>query len=239
MPLFGKAKDHTDMLKIGPFWYPKAFYLLADSNMTGPALKRHFEFSLAMENYNYLMGIRTVTKRNAIQFCFRFVKSGGPEMVNVSFDQREATLEAVGALFPAEGQLSRLATRRMHHALQGGGANNGTPAMVHAPTVTRDSVIEAFSATTTGVNDRVSTDLIGVSAGGKFWKSTMFMDLHKWRMDHYYRRHVQKIPAVRLADRSFAAAQQERINNRGVGATVLTEAERAQAMAEWDEMNTY
>ncbi|MEL7154332.1 MAG: hypothetical protein AAFN51_11205, partial [Pseudomonadota bacterium] len=133
MPPFRKKIDRSEMLQFGPFWYPIDFYALADSNITGPALKRHFEFQLAMENYDYLLGIRNVNKRNAMQFCFRFVTDDAPQKVNVGFDDRQLTLEAVGDLFPPEGQLSRMKKRKRDHLRQAGttGANagNGAPAM--------------------------------------------------------------------------------------------------------------
>ncbi|MGD1925505.1 MAG: hypothetical protein ACFB03_15175 [Paracoccaceae bacterium] len=190
------------MLKIGPFYYAKDFYTLADSNLTGPALKKHFEFNKSMENYEFLMAMRTVSKRNAVALCQRFIKAGTSKSVNIAYATRETVTKNVGELFPHEGQRERMGVRQMAHALAPRAGNVGAPPLVHQPSVSKDAVTDAFLPATREVYLMVTGDTIGVSSTGKFWQSEMFKSLHAWRK---YMPNSQ-VPVTRLSDEAFAKA---------------------------------
>ncbi|MEL6997240.1 MAG: hypothetical protein AAFP68_03185 [Pseudomonadota bacterium] len=208
MPPFGKSKDRSNMLKFGPFYYPKDFYALADSHITGPALKKHFEFNKSLHHYDFLLAMRTVSKRNAVALCQRYINADGPDSVNISYATRQAVIDNVGNLFPHEGQRARLDRRKMQHALAAPVGNVGAAPLVHQPTVSRDAVKDAFQPATNAVNLLVGADTIGTDIGGKFWKSEMFKSLHAWRKRRFWRKYMpnSQIPVTRLSDEAFAKA---------------------------------
>ncbi len=228
MTVFGKAKDRSNMLKFGPFYYSKDFYELADSHVTGAALKKHFEFDRSMENYNYLMAVRTVTKRNAVALCQRFINADGPETVNISYAARESVIEEVSNLFPHEGQRARMEQRMMRHALTTPAAGQvGAQPFVHKPTVSKDAVKDAFSEGTRAVLAVVGADTIGSDRGGKFWQSEMFKSLHAWRKRRFWRKYMpdSQIPVTRLSDEAFAKAVAEDSNQATLEDLGMTQAD--------------
>ncbi|MEM9062768.1 MAG: hypothetical protein AAGD13_20085 [Pseudomonadota bacterium] len=206
--MFGKRKDRSNMIKIGPFYYSKDFYELADNHVTGPALKRHFEFNKSMENYDFLMAMRTVSKRNAVALCQRYVKAGTPNSLNIAYATRQEVIKNVGNLFPHEGQRERMELRQMEHALAPRAGNAGAPPFVHKPSLSKDDVEDAFQPATTEVYQLVTADTIGTSSTGKFWQSEMFKSLHAWRKRRFWRKYMpnNQIPATRLSDEAFAKA---------------------------------
>lgn len=206
--MFGKSKDRSNMIKIGPFYYSKDFYTLADSHLTGPALKRHFEFNKSMENYDFLLAMRTVSKRNAVALCQRYIKAGAPKSLNIAYTTRETVIKNVGELFPHTGQRERMELRQVAHALAPRGGNVGAPPLVHQPSVSKDAVADAVQPATSEVYLLVTSDTIGTDIGGKFWQSEMFKSLHAWRKRRFWRKYMpnKQVPVTRLSDEAFAKA---------------------------------
>ena len=229
MPVFGKSKDRSNMLKFGPFYYPKDFYALADSHVTGAALKKHFEFSRSMHHYDFLLAMRTVTKRNAMRLCTRYINANGRDSVNIPFETRELVSENVAELFPHEGQRARMERcKAAHRPAAAPAATLGAQPLVHRPSVAGDMVKNAFQPATNAVYELVMADTIGESEAGKFWHSEMFKSLHAWRKRRFWRKYMpnSQIPVTRLSDEAFAKALAEDTNQATLEGLGMTQADR-------------
>ena len=207
MSMFGKKKDRSNMLKFGPFYYPKSFYELADSHLLGRPLKQHFEISRGTENYEYLMRIRKLGLMEMRPFLNEFVLTTAPKMINVSATARNTTIANVNAMFQQD-------PRQRFTGF--------------SPKKLKD----AFSQATTEVMNLAEMDLIGEDKAGKFWKSEMFLAVHGWRMKRFWRKwqSASKVPVDRLSDAAFARATQaleEGGNNANIADLGVTEDEWA------------
>lgn len=227
MSIFGKPKDRSNMLKFGPFYYPKDFDALADSHVTGLALKRHFEFNKTLHHYDLLMAMRTVSKRNAFALSARYINATGVNTVNIGYGTRETVLKNLGDLFGHVNQRERMELRQAHHAIERHANPVAAPNFVHQPRVDLDEVKLAFQPATTEVYNLVHADTIGVSKTGKFWQSEMFKSLHAWRKKRFWRKYMpdNQIPITRLSDEAFAKAVAADSNNATLEQLGITQAD--------------
>jgi hypothetical protein len=158
-----------------------------DNHLLRNALKRYCEFRRLMEHYNYLLKVRQYHSTQIYSIFNTYVKAGAPQQINIAHATRAAVTAEIDTII------------------------NGNADGNHATRLHKNAHQKLFDDATSEVLMTMATDHLAHNVVDTFWRSPIFLKVHKWRLKYMWR--IWKTNGSIPTDKLTAAGLEEEIAN--------------------------